>query len=58
MNERENLKNMLEKVIHDTENNKIKTTEEVIQTLIDELTSAKSKMVSDPGLTMMNQFYH
>lgn len=58
MNERENLKNMLEKVIHDTENNKIQTTEEVIQTLIDELTSAKSKMVSDPGLTMMNQFYH
>lgn len=38
MKEQEKYKNMLKKVIAATEDNKIKTTDEVIQTLIYELT--------------------
>lgn len=53
MNERETLKYMLKKIIHDTENNKIETTDEVIQTLIDEMTRYRSNTLSETSMSIV-----
>ncbi|SET09126.1 hypothetical protein SAMN05216389_105130 [Oceanobacillus limi] len=45
MREREDLKQMMKKVIEDTENDQIKTSDEVVQRLIDHLSGKLGKKV-------------
>ncbi|MDY0393246.1 hypothetical protein ACFSMW_18720 [Virgibacillus halophilus] len=57
MNERETLKHMLKQIIRDTENNKIKTTDEVIQTLVDEMTRYRSNSLSETNMSIAPPLY-
>ncbi|MDY0408931.1 hypothetical protein ACFFIS_03865 [Virgibacillus soli] len=49
MKERENLKKLLKKVIHETENNKFHSAEELVQTLIREITSQGESLPNVAG---------